>query len=95
MTTLLEAALEFVAIITDELSPPAATVTLAGKVATAVLLLESVTIAPPAGARSVSVTVTLDVLPAMTLTGLRLIEVSATVEPWPTLNTVPVPEELF
>lgn len=51
---------------------PAATVTLAGTVAAAVLLLDSDTTAPPAGAPLVSVMVPCDGLPPATLTGLRL-----------------------
>jgi hypothetical protein len=51
---------------------PAATVTLVGTVATAVLLLASATIAPPADADALKVTVSLEVLPAVTLVGLRL-----------------------
>jgi hypothetical protein len=49
---------------------PAATVTLAGTVAADVLLLESVTTAPPDGAAPVSVTVPCDVFPPVTLVGL-------------------------
>jgi hypothetical protein len=49
---------------------PAATVTLAGTVAAAVLLLESVTSAPPDGAALDSVTVPVEVLPPVTLVGL-------------------------
>ena len=53
---------------------PAGTVTLEGTVATAMLLLESVTVAPPAGAAALRVTVPVEVLPAVTLLGLRLTE---------------------
>jgi hypothetical protein len=49
---------------------PAATVTLAGAVATLVLLLDSVTTAPPAGAALVSIAVPCEVLPPTTLVGL-------------------------
>jgi hypothetical protein len=51
---------------------PAATVTLAGVVATLVLLLESVTTAPPEGAWPERVTVPWDVLPPLTLVGLSV-----------------------
>jgi len=56
------------------LAAPAGTVTLEGTVATAVLLLESVTTAPPTGAGALRVTVPVDALPAGTLVGLRLKE---------------------
>jgi hypothetical protein len=49
---------------------PAATVTLAGTVAAAVLLLVSVTVAPPEGAAPVSVTVPCELLPPTTVDGL-------------------------
>lgn len=49
---------------------PAATVTLAGTVAAAVLLLESETALPPAGAAADNVTVPVDDAPPFTLPGL-------------------------
>ena len=52
---------------------PAATVTLVGTVATA-LLLESATTAPPAGAGALKVTVPLELFPAITVAGLRASE---------------------
>jgi hypothetical protein len=48
---------------------PAATVTLDGTWATAVLLLESATVAPPAGAAPLSVTVPVEEFPPVTLVG--------------------------
>ena len=51
---------------------PAATVTLAGTVAAAVLLLASVTTIPPAGAGALRVTVPVEDVPPVTLAGLRL-----------------------
>jgi len=53
---------------------PAGTVTLAGTVATVASLLESVATAPPAGAAALRVTVPIEVLPLVTLAGLRLTE---------------------
>ena len=50
---------------------PAATVTFAGTVAAAVLLLVSVTTAPPAGAALFNVTVPVEEVPPVTLVGLR------------------------
>jgi hypothetical protein len=55
----------------------AATVTLAGTWAAVVLLLESVTTAPPAGAGPLNVTVPVEELPPITDEGLRLTEASA------------------
>ena len=56
---------------------PAATVTLAGACAAAVLLLESVTTAPPAGAGLSSVTVPVEDTPPSTDVGLTLTELNA------------------
>ena len=55
----------------DALVAPAGTVTLEGTLA-APLLLESVTIAPPAGAGPVSVTVPVEGVPPMTLVGFSV-----------------------
>ena len=49
---------------------PAATVTFAGTVAAAVLLLPSVTTAPPAGAALLNVTVPVEEAPPVTAAGL-------------------------
>ena len=56
---------------------PAAAVTLAGAWAAAVLLFESVTAAPPAGAGLSSVTVPVEDTPPSTDVGLTLTEFSA------------------
>lgn len=50
---------------------PAATVTLPGTVAREVLLLVSVTTAPPAGAAELNVTVPVEEAPPTTLVGLK------------------------
>ena len=55
----------------------AATVTLAGTCAAAVLLLDSVTTAPPAGAGPFKVTVPVEEVPPITEVGLRVTELSA------------------
>lgn len=58
---------------------PAATVTLAGTRATAVLLLERVTCTPPEGAAPLSATVPVeDCTPPVTLVGLSVREASVT-----------------
>ena len=57
------------------LVPPAGTVTLAGTVAAAILLLESATWAPPAGAGPLRVTVPVeDCAPPITLVGFSVSE---------------------
>ena len=53
---------------------PAATVTLAGTVAVDVLLLERETVAPPAGAGPLSVTVPVEGDPPVTLVGFNVSE---------------------
>ena len=58
---------------------PADTVTLAGIVATAVLLLDSVTGAPAAGATPLRVTVPVEVLPPRTDVGFKDTELSVAV----------------
>ena len=54
---------------------PAATVTLAGTVATPVLLFDRLTTAPPVGAAALNVTLPVDEPPPVTLKGFRLSEV--------------------
>jgi hypothetical protein len=61
----------------------AATVTLAGTVATAVLLVVSVTTAPPAGAGPLNVTVPVEEVPPVTIVGFRLTELGTGSEPVP------------
>jgi hypothetical protein len=58
------------------LALPAATVTLEGTVARAVLLLDSVTTAPPLGAAALRVTVPVEELPPTTVVGLTASEES-------------------
>ena len=55
---------------------PAATVTLAGTCAAAVLLLDRVTTAPPVGAAAVNVTVPVDEVPPSTEVGLSVTALS-------------------
>ena len=68
-----------VAIVKVTVVAPAATVTLAGTCAAAVLLLVRVTTAPPDGAGPVKVTVPIDDVPPMTEVGLRVTVLSETV----------------
>ena len=71
MVTVADAATALVLTVKDALVAPAATVTLEGTVATAVLLLESATCAPPVGAGPLSVTVPVEEFPPVTLAGFR------------------------
>jgi len=72
--TVVEAFTEFVEIGKFAIVAPAGTVTLAGTVATAELLLERATVRPPTGAEPLSVTVPVEAVPPTTLVGLRLNE---------------------
>ena len=65
-----EAVTEVVVAVKLALVAPAATVTLVGTPASAVLLLDSATTVPPVGAALVNVTLPCDVLPPVTLLGL-------------------------
>src|SRR5260221_12759511 len=69
MVTVVEAATALVLTVNVAVVAPAATVTLGGTVAAAVLLLESATVAPPAGAARLSVTVPVEEFPPVTLVG--------------------------
>jgi hypothetical protein len=60
----------------DAVVAPAVTVTLAGARATVVLLLESATCTPPAGAGPLRVTVPVDEFPPTTLVGFSVNEAS-------------------
>ena len=73
MVTVVETSTALVLTVNVALVPPAATVTLDGTEATALLLLESAIVAPPAGAAPVSVTVPVeDCMPPTTLVGLSV-----------------------
>jgi hypothetical protein len=70
--TAVDAETALVATVNAALVAPAAIVTLAGTLATVVLLLESATCAPPAGAGPLNVTVPVDELPPTTLVGFSV-----------------------
>jgi len=67
-----DAATALVLTVNVALVAPAATVTLDGTRAAAVLLLDSVTIAPPAGAAPLSITVPVEEFPPVTLVGFSV-----------------------
>ena len=69
MVTAVDSATALVLTVNVALVAPAATVTLDGTVAAVVLLLKSVTTAPPDGAAPVSVTVPVEGFPPVTLVG--------------------------
>lgn len=72
MVTEVEPATAVVRTVNVALAAPATTVTLEGALAAVVLLLESVTRAPPAGAGPLNVTVPVeDCAPPITLAGFR------------------------
>src|SRR5258705_294445 len=72
MVTVVEAETALVLTVNVALVAPATTVTLAGTRATVVLLLESATCAPPAGAGPLNVTAPVDEFPPVTLVGLNV-----------------------
>src|SRR6266403_6413110 len=74
MVTFVDAATALVPTANVAVVAPAATVTLEGTVAAAVLLLESATVAPPAGAGPLSVTVPVEEFPPTTLVGFSASE---------------------
>ena len=77
MVTVVDAVTPLLLTVNVALVAPAATVTLEGTVAAAVLLLESATCAPPAGAAPLNVTVPVeDCVPPITLVGLSVSEES-------------------
>jgi hypothetical protein len=78
MVTVVDAATALVLTANVALLAPAATVTLAGTLAAVVLLLDSVIVAPPAGAAPLSITVPVEEFPPLTLVGFSVIEERAT-----------------
>jgi hypothetical protein len=79
METAVDAVTALVLTVKVALVAPAASVTLEGTLAAAVLLLESATCAPPAGAAPLNVTVPVeDCVPPITLVGLSVSDESVT-----------------
>src|SRR6267143_4708450 len=74
MLTVVDASTALVLTVNAALVAPAAIVTLDGVLATFVLLLESVTTAPPEGAAPLSVTVPVEELPPLTFVGFSASE---------------------
>jgi hypothetical protein len=74
MVTVVDAATTLVLTMNDALVAPAAIVTLEGTLAAVVLLLESATCAPPAGAGSLNFTVPVEEFPLVTLVGFSTSE---------------------
>jgi hypothetical protein len=72
--TEIDAATALVLTVNVALVAPAATVTLEGTVAAAVLLLESATCAPPAGAAPLNVTVPVEEFPPVIVEGFSVNE---------------------
>jgi len=70
--TAVDAETALVVTVNAALVAPAAIVTLAGTLATVVLLLESATCAPPAGAGPLSVTIPVDEFPPTTIVGFSV-----------------------
>jgi hypothetical protein len=72
MVTTVDAVTALVVTVKLALEPPAGTVTLAGTVATPVLLLERETTAPPLGAGPLRITVPVEDVPPVTLVELSV-----------------------
>jgi hypothetical protein len=79
MFTNVDAATELVLMVKVALVAPGETFTLEGTLAAAVLLLESGTCAPPAGAGPLNVTMPVEEFPPVTLAGFSVIEERARV----------------
>src|SRR5512141_2008558 len=74
---------------------PSGTVTLAGTVATLVLLLARLTTAPPAGAGMLSVTVPIELEPPFTVVGFNVTDLSTGHPLLPTFNRALTLEPLY